>query len=113
MLKLEYLQKLLIISVALSAITCAFVQKTKIHFKCSKYLVIYSFVVNMAVGVIFCMTFTNINFPISLWVGLFSFIGADTLYKSLEGKLSSYSDIINKSTIAIPKENIINSEEDT
>lgn len=112
MLKLEYLQQLLIISIALSVITCAFIQKTKHWFKGSKYLCLYSFIVNILVGIIFCITFTDINFPTSAWVGLFSFIGADTIYKSLEGKLSSYSDIVKKNTITISKDNLINKEDD-
>lgn len=110
MLNLDFLKSLLVISIALSVITCAFIQKTKALFKCSKCLPIYSFIVNMLVGIIFCLTFTEISFPTSLWVGLFSFLGADSLYKSLEGKLASYTDIINKNTITIPKENIINKE---
>lgn len=111
MLKLEYLKQLLITAMALSVITCAFIQKTKCHFKGSKYLTLYSFLVNMLVGIIFCMTFTDISFPTSLWIGLFSFLGADTLYKSLEGKLSSYKDIVSKKKVTIPIENIINKED--
>lgn len=113
MLKLQYLQELLVIAIALSTITCAFIQKTKVCFKCSKYLSLYSFIVNMLVGIIFCITFTDIDFPNSLWIGFFSFLGADTIYKSLEGKLSSHTDIINKKAVTIPKENIINKEEDS
>ncbi len=111
MLKLEYLQKILIISIALSAITCTFIQKTKKHFKKSKYITLYSFVINLLIGIIFCITFTDISFPTSLWVGLFSFLGADTIYKTLEGKLSSYAEIVTKKTISIPEENIINKED--
>ena len=110
MLNLDFLKSLLVISIALSVITCAFIQKTKVFFKCSKCLPIYSFIVNILIGIIFCLTFTEITFPTSLWVGLFSFLGADSLYKSLEGKLASYTDIINKNTITIPKEKIINKE---
>ena len=40
------------------------------------------------------MTFASIDYVKSLWVGLFSFIGADTIYRNLEGKLSSYSDLV-------------------
>ena len=36
MFNYEYLQKLLIISIALSTITCAIIQKTKVIFKTSK-----------------------------------------------------------------------------
>ena len=98
MFNVDYLKQLLIISIALSTITCAFIQKTKILFKSSKYIEYYSFLVNMLVSVIFCITFTDIKFPNSLWIGLFSFLGADSLYKSLEGKISSHKDIINKKT---------------
>ncbi len=111
MLNFEFLRELLVISIILSTITCAFIQKTKKQFKNSKCLPIYSFIVNMTIGVIFCISFTEISFPTSLWVGLFSFIGADSLYKSLEGKLASYTDIVNRNKVAIPKENIINREE--
>ena len=111
MLNLEFLKELLIISIALSVITCALIQKTKVNFSNSTILPIYSFIINMFIGLIFCTTFTNIDFPTSLWVGLFSFIGADSLYKTLEGKLSSYKDIINQNKITIPEENIINKED--
>lgn len=110
MLNLSYLKDLLIIAIALSAITCAFIQKTKHYFKKSKCLLLYSFIVNMLLSIIFCITFTDISFPTSLWIGLFSFIGADTIYKSLEGKLAKHSDLIN--SISITKENIINKEEE-
>lgn len=109
MLNLSYLKDLLIIAIALSTITCAFIQKTKIYFKKSKYLLPYSFIVNMLLSIIFCITFTDISFPTSLWIGLFSFIGADTIYKSLEGRLAKHSVLIN--SVSIPKENIINEEE--
>ena len=111
MLKLEYLQELLVISIALSAITCTFIQKTKSLCSCSKCVNIYSFIVNMLVGIIFCITFTSLSFPTSLWIGLFAFLGADSIYKSLEGKIMSHKDIINKKQITIPEENIVNKEE--
>lgn len=111
MLKIEFLEELLVVSIALSILTCAFIQKTKSHFKTSKYLPLYSLIVNLTVGIIFCMTFTNITFPTSLWVGMFSFLGADTIYKSLEGKLLSYNEILNRKTVALSKENIKNKED--
>ncbi len=112
MLNIELLQKLLIISIIMSTITCAFVQKSKKYFPCSSCLAIYSLIINIIIGILFCITFTNIEFPESLWVGLFSFLGADTIYKSLEGNLSSYSQIISKDTIQVKKENIIKTDGD-
>lgn len=113
MFNYDYLKELLVVSIAISVITCAFIQKTKVHFKRSKYLPIYSLVVNLIVGIVFCISFTDISFPTSIWVGLFSFIGADSLYKTLEGKLSSYTDIISRTKVSISKENIINKEDNS
>lgn len=111
MFHIEYLQEFLIIGIALSTITCAIIQKTKIMFKSSKFIVIYSFIINLVIGIIFCLTFTDITLPTSLWIGLFSFLGADSIYKSLEGKISSYTDILNRKSITISKDNIINEED--
>ena len=111
MLKIEYLKQLLIISIALSIITCTLIQKTKFLLKSSRWIYFYSLIINLLVGIIFCISFTDISFPNSLWIGLFSFLGADSIYKTLEGRIESYSDIINKDNISIPKENIINEED--
>jgi len=111
MLKIEFLKQLLIISITLSTITCTMVQKTKFLFKSSKYITLYSLVINILVGIIFSYTFTNIRLPNCLWIGFFSFLGADSIYKSLEGTISSYSELTDKKTIEIKKENIINKED--
>ena len=111
MFHIEYLQELLIIGIALSTITCAIIQKTKSLFKSSKFITLYSFIINMIVGVVFSLTFTDVTLPTSLWIGLFSFLGADSIYKSLEGKISSYTDILNRKNITISKDNIINEED--
>lgn len=111
MFHIEYLQELLVIGIALSAITCAIIQKTKSLFKSSKFITLYSFIINMVVGIVFSITFTDVTLPTSLWIGLFSFLGADSIYKSLEGKISSYSDILNRKTITLSKDNIINEED--
>lgn len=96
MINLKYLHELLLIAISLSTITCVFIQKTKKFFKSSKYLILYSLFVNITIGCFFCITFTNIKFPNSLWAGLFSFLGADSLYKSLEGKILSHREIIKR-----------------
>lgn len=93
MIYFELLRNLLGISIVVGSITCTFVQKTKILFNSSKYLMVYSFIINSIAGIFFCISFTNISFPQSLWIGLFSFIGADSLYKSLEGRIASYSKL--------------------
>lgn len=103
MLDITLIQELLIIAIALSVITCAFIQKTKGIFKKSKWINLYSLVVNMVLGVLFCVSFTKTSVINSLWVGLFSYIGADTLYKTLEGKLKPYSELVEKKIEVIPR----------
>ncbi len=110
MLNLDLLRQMLVIAIALSTVTCAFIQKTKIKFKTSNILCIYSLLLNLLLGILFCNSFTDVSFPASLWVGLFSFIGADTIYKSLEGKLASHSDIVKKNVLEVPKENLIETD---
>ncbi len=111
MLNLTLLQQMLVVAIALSVITCAFIQKTKKYFPCSSCLVIYNLVINFVVGTLFCITFTSVDFPSSLWVSFFSFIGADTIYKSLEGKLKDYSSLVSSDYITVKKSNIINVDE--
>ena len=96
MLDWYLLQVILVIAIACSTITVAFIQKTKKFCRNSRCITLYSFIVNMLFGYFFSMTFASIDYVKSLWVGLFSFIGADTIYRNLEGKLSSYSDLVSR-----------------
>jgi hypothetical protein len=111
MLKIDFLKELLLISITLSTITCTLVQKTKFIFKTSKYISLYSLIINIIIGIIFSYTFTSIRLPNCLWIGFFSFLGADSIYKSLEGTISSYSEIVRKEKIELKDENIINKED--
>ena len=98
MLDWSLLQSILIIAIACSSITVVFIQKTKKFCKSSRCIISYGLLVNMILGFLFSQTFSDINYIKSLWVGLFSFLGADTIYKNLEGKLSSYTEL-NKNKI--------------
>lgn len=96
MMNVDLIKELLIIAISLSVITMAFIQKTKGIFKTSKFIELYSAIVNIVFAIVFCLSFTEVSILNSIWVGLFSFIGADTLYKAFEGKINSFSDIVNK-----------------
>ena len=98
----KLLTTLLIIATTSSAITCAFIQKTKAKIG-KKWLTVYSLSVNMILGILFTLTFTDAGVYEGAWVGLFSFIGADSLYQSLEGKLKSHSDLITKKITVIER----------
>ncbi len=95
-MNIDLIKTLLIIASSSSIISTTFTQKIKSLsiIKCSNCLLYISFVVSMAVGVLFTISFTDCNIINSLWVGLFSFIGSDTLYKAFEDKIfKSYSNI--------------------
>ena len=110
MLNLELIKNLLIISVASSVITTSLVQKIKesFTFKKSSCIIIVSFVVSMIFGTLFALTFSEAKMVESLWVGLFSFVGADTLYKAFEDKIfKSFANIIDDKKNVINEKNII------
>ena len=60
MFDLDSLKLFLVISIALSSITCAVIQKTKILFKNSKYIVYYSLIINLLTSILFCKTFVEL-----------------------------------------------------
>lgn len=113
MLNWSLLQNLLIIAIACSSITLIFIQKTKKFCHNSKCITTYSLFVNLILGFFFSQTFSNINYIHSIWVGLFSFLGADTIYRNLEGKLASYTDLTGKKNDSSNSSNTANEEEES
>lgn len=110
MLDFDLIKNVLIIAIASSIITTSFVQKIKeaITFKKSNRLVIVSFVVSMTIGTLFSLSFSDVNLINALWVGLMSFIGADTIYKMFEDKIfKPFGEIHKNRVVEIPKDNII------
>ena len=88
MLDWSTLQSILIIAMACSSVTVIFIQKTKGIIKNSKLITFYSLLVNVVLGFLFSQSFSDINYINSIWTGLFSFLGADTLYKSLDSNFN-------------------------
>ena len=97
-MNIELIKALLLVAVLSSIISTSFVQKIKTVslIKCSDCLVYISFLVSMSFGMLFTLSFTNYTLVESLWVGLFSFIGADSLYKAFEDKLFKSFNKINE-----------------
>ena len=110
MLNLELIKNLLLIAIASSVVTTTSVQKIKeaFTFKKSSRFVIVSFVVSMIFGTLFALTFSEVNIQEALWVGFFSFIGADALYKTFEDKIfKSFGKVIEDTKIIVDEKNII------
>lgn len=88
-MNIELLKELLIIAIASGVIMTPFVQKIKesTEIKKSRTIIRISFSVNMIIGSLFALTFSDVNLIYAIWVGFFSFLGADTIYKTLEDKV--------------------------
>lgn len=81
-----------------SLIITNLVQKVKESFsiKCSNTCILISLGVSLIIGTLFALTFSSLNLISSIWSSLFSFLGADFLYKALENKVfKSLGDIKN------------------
>ena len=89
-MNIELIKSLLIIGSVSSVLSTAFVQK----FKSVSFIKCSSCLISMLFGIVFTLSFTNYDIINAVWVGLFSFLGADSLYKVFEDKLfKSYSSI--------------------
>ena len=93
MLNLTLLEQLLVVSIPCGVIAMAFIQKTKMMFRSSKIIILYSLIVNLIFGIIFTLSFGSRDIIESLLIGLFSFIEADTVYRMLEGKIQPFSEL--------------------
>ena len=104
MLDFVLLKNILVVGIASGIITTALVQKIKSILKTKKYLIIISFIVSMSIGTLFAISFASISIINALWAGLFSFVGADTLYQMFEDKIfKSFSSM--QTTVTIPTTN--------
>lgn len=97
---------LLIISVTFSFVLMTLIQKFKTLSFINKswHIWILNLLFSFILGIPFAITFYNVTLTNSIWVGIFSFIGAPTIYEALKNqniityKPSSLSDHISIST---------------
>ena len=97
-MKFELLKDLLIIAMCSSIIVTNLVQKIKEScLNDASSCICISFVLSIITGTVFALSFSEVNIEYALWIGLFTFIGADTLYKTLEERVfTSFKSISNK-----------------
>lgn len=106
MLKFELIKNVLIVGIGAGIITTALVQKIKEGLKTKKYIVLISFIVSMIIGTLFAKYFSDLSIVYCLWAGLFSFIGADILFKTFEDKIFTPFSKMQK-TVEVPADNKI------
>lgn len=103
-----------IVSITFSIILMAMIQKFKSLnlFRHSPLIWFLNLLFAFLIGVPFSYTFYNLSIVDSVWVGLFSFIGAPSIYTALKNQtLISYKPKSVSETIEVPKENEIARDE--
>jgi hypothetical protein len=101
---------LLVISITFSIILMALIQKIKSLSLINKSWQVWllNLIFSFSLGIPFSMTFYDISLPNSIWVGLFSFIGASTIYEALKNQnIITYKPSSISDTITISKDNEI------
>lgn len=82
------LLKLLLISLVFSVFEMALIQKLKTltMIKKSWHLLVLNFIISFSLGIFFSMWFFDLNIFDSLWVSIFSFMGAPSIYEALKNQ---------------------------
>lgn len=93
-MNIKLLKEVLLISLTSSVISNALVQKLKVCEKHKNHLCLKSMIISVVIGILFSISFTDLNLTYTLWSGALSFIGADALYLSIEKGI--LKNIINK-----------------
>ena len=104
MLNFDLIKNILVVAIGSSVITTAIVQKIKETMSTKKYIGLISLGVSMVIGTLFAYFFSDLSLISCLWVGLCSWLGADTLYKTFEDKLFTPFKKMNE-VVEVPKEN--------
>lgn len=106
----DNLLKILMISITFSVIEMALIQKIKSlsFLKKSWQVIILNFIFSFTIGALFGIWFFNLNVYDSLWLALFAFIGAPTIYEALKKQnMINYTPKSIDETITISKDNEI------
>lgn len=110
----DSLINLVVISMSFSLILMTMIQK----FKCldcinkSWYIWLLNLILSFSIGIPYGMYFYHLALKDAVWVGLFSFIGAPTLYQVLKNQtIISYTPTSIDDKVNISKENEIKRED--
>lgn len=97
---IELLKQILIVGISASIFSTAIIQKVKEQLKSKKWLFFISLIISIGIGIFFTLTFTKLNLIGAIWVGITTYVGADTIYLAFEDKIfKKFSDIDNVTEI--------------
>lgn len=89
MIEIDPLKNTLMVAMSAGIIVTTFVQKLKSILPSKKFIIPICITSSLLIGTLFSLSFSDLNIINSLWVGLITFIGADTIYKLFEDKIFS------------------------
>lgn len=106
----DNLMHIFLISTTFSCIEMALVQKIKSVpiFRKSWHVILFNFISSFILGTLFSISFFGLNIYDSLWVSLFGFIGAPSIYEILKKQnVVNYTPKSIDETVSIKKDNEI------
>ena len=84
----DLITEMVSVAIFASIISTGFIQKLKQTFGLSSFLnKILSLFFSFALGFLFSLSFYSSDIIKDLWIGLFTSVGAETLYKTFKGTL--------------------------
>ena len=105
---LDLIKQILVVAIASSIVSTATIQKIKEILKNKTALYISAFLISIAIGICFALSFSDLSLTSAIWVGLITWVGADTIYKAFEDKIfTSFSDMNNKNEITIDRDDVV------
>lgn len=84
------------VAIGVSVVSTPTIQKLKTMLKSKKYINVIAFSTSMILGELFALSFSNLGWLYGLWVGYFTWLGAEAIYKSFENKLFTPFSEMNK-----------------
>lgn len=79
------LEHIILISLPFSVILMAFIQKLKkANYIKSKHIIIFNLLFSFLLGIPYGIVFYDLDLKTSIWISIFGFVGAPSLYEALK-----------------------------
>lgn len=93
------------VAIGASVISTPTIQKIKGMLKSKKYLNLIAFLISFILGELFTLSFSDLNWKLGMWVGFFTWLGAEGIYQTFENKLfTPFSEMNNDEEIIIERD---------
>ena len=88
-MNIELIAQILVLAIASTFISTQLIQRLKENFKVKKWflLAMVSLVLSFSTGFLFAVSFSNLNYIMSCWVGVITYAGAEIIYQNFKDKL--------------------------